>query len=392
MRCAAALSEHPLATQAVGECMGHLLEVGGDAPDLVAVFATPPHAGVLEDMVAATRSVLNPYVLFGSSAAGVLGWGRSTGDAPALSMFGLWAECGGPVVEPAHLRPLARGGTDDLHALTGRSGTLVLVCDPFSWRGDELVDQLGRVAPDLRVVGGSATAATGPGGNRLLLQDAQHREGAVGVLIDDVVDVGVATAQGAVPIGPPYTVTAGGGGRIEQLGGRPALERLSDELEFAALHVSAGLDRPMTPDALRIGRVLSASGVAHEHEQLLISRVLGQESDGGAIVVEDEVAVGDTVQFHRIDDSTRSRDLITTVNGWRPQGALVFAGLGRFGGTLVGIEDDGLTLAELFDDAGIAGMATGQELAPIGTRNRVFSTSAALVMFGDRNRISGRTG
>ena len=35
---AAALSEHPLATHAVGECVGQLLEAGGPGPDLVAIF------------------------------------------------------------------------------------------------------------------------------------------------------------------------------------------------------------------------------------------------------------------------------------------------------------------------------------------------------------------
>ena len=44
---AAALSEHPLATQAVGEVVGQVLESLGTPPDVAMLFVTGPHAGAL---------------------------------------------------------------------------------------------------------------------------------------------------------------------------------------------------------------------------------------------------------------------------------------------------------------------------------------------------------
>ena len=60
---AAALSEHPLATQAVGEVVGQVLESLGTPPDVAMLFVTGPHAGALEDIARAVRRLVNPRVL-----------------------------------------------------------------------------------------------------------------------------------------------------------------------------------------------------------------------------------------------------------------------------------------------------------------------------------------
>ena len=62
VRIASTLSEHPLATHAVGECAGALLEAGGHSPDLVLLSVTPPLTGALEDILGATRALLAPGV------------------------------------------------------------------------------------------------------------------------------------------------------------------------------------------------------------------------------------------------------------------------------------------------------------------------------------------
>ena len=45
MEFAAALSEHPLATQATGEVVGQILETMDTPPDIAMLFVTAPHAG-----------------------------------------------------------------------------------------------------------------------------------------------------------------------------------------------------------------------------------------------------------------------------------------------------------------------------------------------------------
>ena len=66
LRAAAAMSTHPLATHAVGECVGQLLEDGGVSPDLVVLGVTDPYLGAMEDIASAVRRLLEPVVLIGA--------------------------------------------------------------------------------------------------------------------------------------------------------------------------------------------------------------------------------------------------------------------------------------------------------------------------------------
>ncbi|HEX2577143.1 MAG TPA: hypothetical protein VHK88_12395, partial [Aquihabitans sp.] len=71
MAFAAALSEHPLATHAVGEVVGQVLEELGEAPDLAVLFVTGAFAGATEDVAHAVRALLQPGALVGTTAVSV---------------------------------------------------------------------------------------------------------------------------------------------------------------------------------------------------------------------------------------------------------------------------------------------------------------------------------
>jgi small ligand-binding sensory domain FIST len=57
---------------------------------------------------------------------------------------------------------------------------MLLVADPFTFPVEVLLDGLGRVQPGLAVVGGMASAANAPGGNRLLVNDPCYTAGRSG--------------------------------------------------------------------------------------------------------------------------------------------------------------------------------------------------------------------
>ena len=59
-------------------------------------------------------------------------------------------------------------------------GTLLVLPDPFTFPSEVLLT----AGPDLTVVGGLASAAGQPGGNRLVLNREVYDDGAVGVLVD----------------------------------------------------------------------------------------------------------------------------------------------------------------------------------------------------------------
>ena len=84
----AALSQHPVPVEAVGECAGQVLEaLAGARPDLVVVFASAHHTGAFSDMIASLHTLLDPEVLAGSTAVAIAGGGLEVEDEPALSVW-----------------------------------------------------------------------------------------------------------------------------------------------------------------------------------------------------------------------------------------------------------------------------------------------------------------
>jgi len=84
---ASAISQHPIASQAIGEVSGAVLESIGDRPDLVLVTVTRPHAGALEDIVSTVSAVLHPLAILGCAAESVLGPHREVEQDAAVTLF-----------------------------------------------------------------------------------------------------------------------------------------------------------------------------------------------------------------------------------------------------------------------------------------------------------------
>jgi small ligand-binding sensory domain FIST len=374
---AAALSEHPLATHSVGECVGHLLEAGGPRPDLLAVFVTAPQAGALEDIVRATRQLLEPRTLIGTTAVSVVGGAREVEEHAAVAMFGLWA---GARVTPVRLDavpgpegPQLRG----LDVLRGVEGTLLLLADPFSFSVDRAVDSLSVMAPGLEVVGGMASAARQPGGNRVVLDGVLHPGGAVGALLGPEVPVTTVVSQGCRPIGAPLTVTRAERNVLYELAGRPALERLMELVERLD-----DRDRALAASGLHVGRVIDEHRAEFGRGDFLVRGVLGGDREAGSVVVGDVVDVGATVQFQVRDAASADEDLRTMMEGRARTGALVFTCNGR-GSHLFGVPDhDAAVISEALDGAPVAGMFCAGELGPVGRRNFLHSFTAVTALIG----------
>jgi small ligand-binding sensory domain FIST len=115
-RFAAALSEHPVASHAVGEVAGEIMErFGGDEPDLVVCFASPHFVGAMEDLAFALGNLLEPRVMLGATTVAVVGGPREVCASPRLAAG-----------RPAHASR-ARRGTPDGAAITGWSDLITSV-------------------------------------------------------------------------------------------------------------------------------------------------------------------------------------------------------------------------------------------------------------------------
>ncbi len=380
MPFAAALSQHPLATHAVGEVTGQVLDKVGEGAQLAVLFVSAAHTGAMEDIAAAVRSILQPEVLVGCTAASVVGGAREVEDQPAIS---LWA---GTMSSVAPIRLTAEQVGDQVavagfpapDVLPADGRALLVLADPFSFPVDSFLSGLGeQVGVDLPVVGGLASAARGPGGNRLVLGDQVLSDGAVGVILGGV-EVSTVVSQGCRPVGDPMIVTRGERQVIYELAGRPALDRVQELIQ--SLHPD---DLQLAQRGLHVGRVIDERKVDYGRGDFLIRNVLGADREVKAVAVGDEIDVGDTVQFQVRDADTADEDLRHLMATSDGDAALLFTCNGR-GSHLFDVADhDAAIVSSAIADGPVAGMSCAGEIGPVGGRSFLHGFTASVVLFRD---------
>ncbi len=252
---------------------------------------------------------------------------------------------------------------------------LLLLPDPFSFPTDAVLQRLDQDRPGLPVVGGMASAARGPGGNRLVIDDRVVSVGAVGAFLPSSLTVTTVVSQGCRPVGTPFAVTRAEQSVVFELGGKPALERLQ---EVAAGATDA--DRRLLAQFIHIGRVIDERKVDFDRGDFLIRNVLGGDPRAGAIMVNDAVEVGATVQFQVRDAVSAGEDLSQLMGARTADAALLFTCNGRGSHLFATPDHDASVVSESLGGVPLAGMFCAGELGPIGGRNFVHGFTASVVM------------
>jgi small ligand-binding sensory domain FIST len=383
---ASALSEHPDPAEATGEVIGAVLEQLGTEPDVAAVFASPQHRDAFGDVAAAINRMLRPGVFVGTTAVAVLGGSREVEDAPAI---GLWA--GRLAARPRPVRLQATRTASGI-ALQGLSAStfepgdaLLLLADPFSLPVDAIIDALAAFempeASELLsvpVVGGMASAANTPGGNRLVLDDEVMSSGGVGVVLPAGVATRTVVSQGCRPIGDPMIVTRAEGNLVMEIAGRPALDRLDDLVRAADAE-----ERSLLASGLQIGIAIDEHRATFERGDFLVRGVVGADRLQRALAVGDRVEVGTTVQFQVRDAVAADEDLRAMLADATGDAALVFTCNGR-GQRLFGEPDhDARVVHDTLGSPALAGMFCAGEFGPIGGRSFVHGFTASVLVFRD---------
>jgi small ligand-binding sensory domain FIST len=379
-RYAAALSEHPVPAHAVGEVAGEVIEaLGGEDPDLVVCFASPHFVGALDDVAFALANLLTPRVAIGASAIAVVGGPHEVEHGPALSVFAA-------VLPDAALTPVSlqvgRGPdgwtVDGLPDPGDAPATLLLLADPFTFPLDGFLRRCEELAPEVQVVGGAASAARGPGGNRLLLDGEVRDQGAVGVLLRGV-GVRTVVSQGCRPVGTPLTVTRAEGNVLAELAGEEALARLQE-----AAAAASDEDRLLMGMGLHLGIVVDEHQLDFEPGDFLVRAVTGADPTMGSLSIGDVVEVGQTVQFHVRDAGAADDDLRAVLAGVDPdeaRGALLFSCNGRGERFFGEPSHDAGVLDQLLGPLPVAGMFCAGELGPVGGRSFLHAFTASLALF-----------
>jgi small ligand-binding sensory domain FIST len=375
---AAALSRHPLAFEAVGETAGEIIEqFEGEHPDLVVCFASAEHSGSFEDVSDGLRKLLEPEVFMGCTAVAVAGGGIEVEREPGLSVFA--ARFGGGRVAGV---VLDAERTDDGFAIGGwpdelpTRGTLLMLADPFSYPMPDFLRLCNAQVPDMQVMGGMASAAAGPGGNRLVLDDRIVTTGAVGVMCSDDVPIRAVVSQGCRPIGTPLTITRAERNFAHELAGRPAMERLQEIVQAAT-----DADRRLMREGLHVGIVVDEHRLDFERGDFLVRNLLGVDQETGSLAFSEPVEVGQTVQFQVRDAAAADEDLRCLLADVTGSGALMFTCNGRGTHLFTGPDHDAGVVAELLGDVPMAGAFCAGEIGPVGGHNFLHGFTASVAVF-----------
>ena len=376
MAYATGLSLHPDPAEATGEVVGAVLEAVGEAPDLAVLFCTPHHVDAVEDIAGAVRALVRPGVLLGATAVAVLAGDREIEDDAAVA---LWAGRLAVPPRPVRLTATRTGAGVALSGLTATTfepgDTLVLVADPFTLPVDTIVEALGELDPPVPVVGGLASAALAPGGNRLVLDGDVVDAGGVGVVLPADVATTIVVSQGCRPVGDPMIVTQAEGNLLVELAGRPALDRLDDVIGAADPD-----ERHQLATGLHLGIAVDEHRMTFGPGDFVVRNVVGADRRSGAVAVGDRVPVGTTVQFQVRDAAAADHDLRTLMAEVRGEAALVFTCNGR-GTRLFGDPDHDASVVSASVPGPVAGMFCAGEIGPVGDRSFLHGFTAGVLVF-----------
>ena len=360
-----------------------LARLGTNATDLALVFFSrhhQPDAGMILERL---RASIDPGILIGCSAGGVIGGEVELENGPGISL--VCAHLPGVDIQTFDLRadgiPDLDVGPSAWHELLGldssRRWDFVLLGDPHTYPVDSLTEGIDFAFPGATVVGGLASSDQ-RSGNTLLLNDSETNAGLVGIALSGNIRVRPLVAQGCRPIGEPLTITKTNGNILVEVDGRPPLSVLQD-----IFNTMDTQDRDLIRRALHLGIATALESL--EPGEFLVRNIMGVDQTRGILAIGAEIREGQVVQFHVRDRNSASRELRDLLsihdNGAPAAGALLFSCLGR-GQRLFGVpnHDTGL-FREAFGPVPIGGFFCSGEIGPVGGNTHLHGFTSAFALF-----------
>jgi small ligand-binding sensory domain FIST len=350
---------------------------------LAVVFASGVHLAAPEATLEGAYEALEPESLIGCGAGGVLGHGREIEEGTAVAVWAASLPDG--AVTSFHAEALDDG--DDEAAVAGvpelvGASAVLLLPDPYSFPTDALLADLHERAPAVPVLGGVSSARTFDGASALFHDGRVLESGAVGVCLSGV-ELLACVSQGATPVGPELTVTAAEGHVIQELAGRPALERLREVFEELPER-----ERALVASGPLVGLVIAGGKPDYGQGDFLVRGVLGADPDSGAVAVGASVRPGQVLRLHARDAESADRDLRsalalrrTALGEAAAAGALMFTCNGRGSGMFGEPDHDARVLASELPGAAAAGFFAAGEIGPVGGESFLHGFTATVAVF-----------
>jgi small ligand-binding sensory domain FIST len=377
-RIGSGLSTEPAAANAAVDAARQArTQVGGEV-DLAFIFLSPDHVDTAGEAVHMLFEELSPRHLLGCVGEGVLAGTRELESGPAVAVWA--ASLPGAEIEPFHAVGFE---IEDGIGIEGfpdpeDASLVTLLVDPFTFPAGPFLAELNEEYPGLPVVGGIAAGAGEPGAQALVVDGELHEEGAVGAVLSNVPVLAV-VSQGCSPVGTDAVITRAEGNVVFELAGRPALERLRDEI--AALPPDR---RRLAAQGILAGVVIDENRAEYRRGDYLMRGILGADESSGALAVGEEVRVGQTLRFHVRDAASADEDLVESLrvlDGGRSAGALLFTCNGRGTHMFQEPDHDARVVAEGLETSAIAGMFCAGEIGPVGGNVFLHGFTATMAVF-----------
>ena len=365
------------------------LDLGGPAgvttPDLGLVFVDSRFSDDYAAVLARLRAETGVRHLVGASGMGVIGPGHEAEQRPAISLLTL-------SLPAAEITALAIDSSEQAEtALDALGATRVqawlLFADPFSTDTEALIAVIEKRQPGVPVLGGLASAQQMQRGTAVFLDGEVLESGAVLVGIRGTFGVHTVVAQGAEPIGQPWTITDCEGNIVRRLGSRRTLDVLQETL--AALDDDT---RERAQSNLLVGLAMDEYRHQHGRGDFLIRNVMGGDRESGSMAINAVPRVGQTLQFQFRDANAASADLRGMLEAFRARllpgekvlGALLCACNGRGQGLFGEPHHDAQALVDALGPVPTAGLFCSGEIGPVAGATFVHGFTASIALLTTR--------
>jgi small ligand-binding sensory domain FIST len=368
------------------------------AADLALVFATFHHSADLALLARGVREATGAALVVAGTGAGVLTDEREIEGEPAVAVLAVASDriafravqVRAPDGEPDGLavgRALAGGlSAPRAPGATGRARAVVLLPTPDAGPAEQILAGLdaGGLA-GVPVFGAGLAGVSGQLTARTVVGDSVQDRSAAAVLLSGDPALAHGSSQAMGPVGTTHAVTRAHEDRIQELSGRPAAERLAEELG------------PTLWDGVRAGQLPVFLGLPDSPSEgplargrYLVRNLIGIDRRDGSLVCGMKPVVGDRVGFV-VRNSLAARDeLKAMLDRLASQGAGRGSAFGLYfnccarGEGFHGVPDvDVSYIRSRFPRLPVAGVFGSFELAPSGGANRMHAYTGVLLVVAD---------
>ena len=370
MRCASALSTHPIPAYATGDVIAELLALDEPPADLLVAFATPAFGGAADDIAETIRILLQPRNVVLVVSDGVIGAGSEVTAGSGIALWSLWLDeqslkesvtifsIDGNVL--AHDREFSEA--------MSTASEVVLLGNPDEPCVTDWIDHICQLRNGRSVSGALLASSRGS-----LLRDYTNDSlsGLIALSLSGI-ESSVTLAHGTSALTSPFVVTKAVGSMLCTIGGDSALDVVTKVLS------SVDMDRRAAT-----AEDLAVALLEPETDRVMdVYRVLGADRTTGSIALSHPVITDNRIAFHRQDRYGPLADLEQSLGGTRSHGALVFScGALNPDSELVGAGEVGL-LGEALGTSAYAGIHAASVIGPGTGTSGLCSAPFSAVIFG----------